>query len=109
LNNLEPMMPGTKIKGAFLTLFNVSMISGSLEILSGIFAINRVIYLGFEHLLPERIYQYFSAFRHLSIQFSLSLRFQVFNLMRPIILSYQPIGKSRGEGSRYSGDIIPNL
>jgi len=67
LNNLEPMMPGTKIKGAFLTLFNGSIIYDSLEVLSGVFGINRVRRLGFEHLLPERIYQYFPVFRHLSI------------------------------------------
>ena len=60
-------MPGTKIKGAFLTLFNGSIISDSLGVLSGVFGINGVRHLGFEHLLPERIYQYFSVFRHLSI------------------------------------------
>jgi hypothetical protein len=59
-------MPGTKIKGAFLTLFNGSIISDSLEVLSDVFEINRIRHLGFEHLLPKRIYQYFSEFRHLS-------------------------------------------
>jgi hypothetical protein len=61
------MMPGTKIKGAFLTLFDGSIISDSLEVLSGVFGINGVRCLGFEHLLPDRNYQYFSVFRHLSI------------------------------------------
>jgi len=60
-------MPGTKIKGAFLPLFNSSIISNSPEVLSGVFGINGIRHLGFEHLLPERIYQYFSVFRHLSI------------------------------------------
>jgi hypothetical protein len=67
LNKLEPMMPGTKIKGAFLTLFNGSIITDSLEVISGVFGINGVRDLGFKHLLSERIYQYFSVFRHLSI------------------------------------------
>jgi hypothetical protein len=67
LNKLEPMMPGTKIKGAFLSLFNGSIISRLLEVISGVFGINGVRHSGFKHLLPERVYQYFSVFRHLSI------------------------------------------
>jgi hypothetical protein len=73
LNNLEPMMPGTKIKGAFLTLFNASIISDPLEVLSGVLGVNAVRQSGFKYLLPEMIYQYFSAFRHLSILVFLAL------------------------------------
>jgi hypothetical protein len=61
------MMPGTKIKGALLTLFNGSIISNSLEVPSGVFGMNGVRHSGFGYLLPERIYQYFSVFRHLPI------------------------------------------
>jgi hypothetical protein len=49
------MIPGTKIKGAFLILFNASIISDPLEVLSGVFGIRGVKRSGFEHLLPERI------------------------------------------------------
>ena len=61
------MIPGTKIKGAFLTLFNASIISDPLEVLSGVFGIRGVKRSGFEHLLPERIQRYFLVVRHLPI------------------------------------------
>jgi hypothetical protein len=67
LNNLEPRMPGTKITGASLALLNAFMISHPLEVLSGVAGMNGVRYSGFGQLLPERTYQHFPAFRHLSI------------------------------------------